>query len=74
MRLLTQGTIVAGSVLVADLIATEEKPRWRWAWDAVTTCGADSSHYAVSWPLWLLIVAMGFVLARRVVPGSKVAA
>jgi len=67
---------VAGSVFIADLVAVEEKSWWRWAWDAVTSFGADTSHYVVHmtpdsrysaiWPLWLGIVAVGAVVAWRV--------
>jgi len=68
--ILSQGLVVAGSLLVADVVATEEKPWWRWGWDAVASCGADTSHYTVSWPLWLLVVAAGIALAWKVGRGS----
>jgi hypothetical protein len=53
------GLIVAASVFVADLVAVEEKPWYRWLWDAATSLGADTSHYVVHWRLWLLIVTGG---------------
>ena len=53
--------IVAGSLVVAELAATEEKSWWRWGWDAATSCGADSSHYVVHWPVYLVIVALGLI-------------
>ena len=59
-------SLIAGSLVVADLVATEEKSWWRWGWDVATSCGADSSHYIVHWPVYLLIVALGSVVAWRV--------
>jgi hypothetical protein len=51
---------------VADLVAVERKPWWRWAWDAIRSFGADTSHFVVQWPLWLLVVAAGVAVAWRV--------
>jgi hypothetical protein len=63
--LCARALIVAGSVVMADLVAVEKKSWWRWAWDAVTSLGADTSHFVVHWPLWLGIVAAGVMLAWR---------
>jgi hypothetical protein len=68
-----EGLIVAGSMLVANLVAVEEKSWWRWAWAAVTSLGADTSHYVVHWSLWLLVVGVGVGLAckiGRAAPGA----
>jgi len=46
--LAAQGLVVAGSVLIADLVAVDEKPWYRWAWDALTSWGADGSHCVVN--------------------------
>jgi len=62
-----RGLIMAGSVLVADLVAVEEKSWWRWAWYAVTSIGSDTSRYVIHWPLWLLLIAGG---SRRGVAGG----
>jgi hypothetical protein len=64
--LAARGLVVAGSVLVADLVAVDEKPRYRWAWDALTSWGTDTTHYVVNWPLWLVVVAAGVAFAWRV--------
>jgi hypothetical protein len=61
--LCARGLIVAGSLCLADLVTVEQKPWYRWARDAMTSLGADTSHYVVHWPLWLLIVALGIVVA-----------
>jgi hypothetical protein len=74
--LCARGLIVAGSVFMADVVAIEKKSWWRWAWDAVTSLGADTSHFVVHWPLWLLVVGLGVVVAWRVFrsnPSSTVA-
>jgi len=65
-RRLHRCLIIAGSLMVADLVATEEKSWWRWGWDVATSCGADSSHYFVHWPVYLVIVALGLAGAWRV--------
>jgi hypothetical protein len=58
--------IIAGSLVVADLVATEEKSWWRWGWDVATSCGADSSHHVVHWPVSMGVVALGLAGAWRV--------
>ena len=62
------GSSWRGAFLVADLVAVEEKPWWRWAWDAGTSLGLHSSHYVVHWPAYLLVIRAALVLvgfARR---------
>jgi hypothetical protein len=63
VTLCARAVIVAGSVVMADLVAVEKKSWWRWAWDAATSLGANTSHYVVHWLLWLGIVAAGVIVA-----------
>ena len=59
-----QVLVIAGATVIGWIAAVDEKPWWRWVWDAVTTGFADTDRYEVDWRLFLSAVALGVAVAR----------
>ena len=60
--------IVAGTVLLAMLVAVEKKPWWELTWQFVTGGLESPSAYAVNWPMLIVILSVGIWaawMARR---------
>lgn len=62
---LAQAGIICASVLLACLVAVDEKSWWQWGWDFLASGFSDNSHYVVDWPTLLWLVALGCEAARR---------
>ena len=59
-----QVLVIAGATVIGWIAAVEEKPWWRWVWDAVSTGFSDTDRYTVDWRLFLSAVALGVAVAR----------
>ena len=59
-----QVLVIAGATVVGWIAAVDEKPRWRWVWDAVSTGFEDTDRFEVDWRLFLSAVALGVAMAR----------
>ena len=59
-----QVLVIAGATVIGWIAAIDEKPWWRWAWDAVSTGFSDTDRYTVDWRLFLSAVALGVAVAR----------
>lgn len=55
--------IVAGTVLLAMLVAVEKKPWWELTWQFETSGLQEPSSYAVNWPTLIVIMCVGLRLA-----------
>lgn len=55
--------IVAGTVLLAMLVAVEKKPWWELTWQFVTGGLEHPSAYAVNWPMLIVVVSVGLRVA-----------
>lgn len=55
--------IVAGTGLLAMLVAVEKKPWWELTWQFVTSGLQQPSSYAVNWQMLIVIVCVGLRLA-----------
>ena len=56
--------VIAGATVVGWIAAVDEKPWWRWVWDAVSTGFEDTDRFEVDWRLFLSAVALGVAVAR----------
>ena len=59
-----QVLVIAGATVIGWIAAVDEKPWWRWVWDAVSTGFEDTDRFEVDWRLFLSAVALGVALAR----------
>ena len=59
-----QVLVIAGATVIGWIAAVDEKPWWRWMWDAVSTGFEDTDRYTVDWRLFLSAVALGVAVAR----------
>ena len=59
-----QVLVIAGATVVGWIAAVDEKPWWRWVWDAVSTGFEDTDRFEVDWRLFVAVVALGVTLAR----------
>ena len=59
-----QVLVIAGATVIGWIAAVDEKPWWRWVWDAVSTGFEDTDRYTVDWRLFLSVVALGVAVAR----------
>jgi len=56
--------VVGASLVLAYVLALEEKAMWRWAWDAVSSGFTDTSRYWIDWRAFLSVLACGVGVAR----------
>ena len=66
IRRLAPIAIVAGTVLLALLVAVEKKPWWEMTWQFLTSGLQEPSCYAVNWPMLIVIMCVGLRLAWMV--------
>ena len=59
-----QVLVIVGATVIGWIAAVDEKPWWRWVWDAVTSGFSDTDRYTVDWRLFLSAVALGVAVAR----------
>ena len=59
-----QVLVIVRATVIGWIAAVDEKPWWRWVWDAVSTGFSDTDRYTVDWRLFLSAVALGVALAR----------
>ena len=59
-----QVLVIAGATVIGWIAAVDEKPWWRWVWDAVSTGFEDTDRFEVDWRLFLSAVALGVAVAR----------
>jgi hypothetical protein len=59
-----QVLVIAAATVIGWVAAVDDKPWWRWMWDAVSTGFTDTDRYTVDWRLFLSAVALGVALAR----------
>ena len=59
-----QVLVIVGATVIGWIAAVDEKPWWRWVWDAVSTGFEDTDRFEVDWRLFLSAVALGVALAR----------
>ena len=63
--------VIAGATVVGWIAAVDEKPWWRWVWDAVSTGFEDTDRFEVDWRLFLSAVALGVAMARWLARGGS---
>jgi hypothetical protein len=56
--------VIVGATVIGWIAAVDEKPWWRWMWDAVSSGFSDTERYTVDWRLFLSAVALGVAVAR----------
>ena len=59
-----QVLVIAAATVIGWIAAVDEKPWWRWLWDAVSTGFEDTDRYTVDWRLFRSSVALGVAVAR----------